>query len=175
MAKDAPAPEVPATPATNAVTISLDDLKGLLETASKGGAASVMEALGIAKATPSADRTPDEAFAQTMRDQRPSGPALDVQRVPCKSENTEATFTALVLRGTVIDLAEYTHPQGVEMEQQAGGLAPNGMPKKTKLNGSEISNPAYDQWLWETYWQADIRTYNGKALRKGAIVAQASA
>jgi hypothetical protein len=83
--------------------------------------------------------------------------------VPCKSEETGATFDAHVLEsrkypnGRIVALRGYTHPAGVEISQLQGGLVPEGM---AVFNPDARSYTVqYKQWRWETFYQVDLRRY----------------
>jgi hypothetical protein len=65
----------------------------------------------------------------------------------------------------VRNLLKYTLPAGHDRHQNAGGLVPNGMSmKELGMDHQEKLADGYKQWLWETFWQADLRRFVGRQL-----------
>jgi hypothetical protein len=62
----------------------------------------------------------------------------------------------------VVELLEYTHPAGIDIPQDQGGLAPNGIGVKTR-NGSGLAleSPQYKHWKYTTFWRRDLAEYVG--------------
>lgn len=111
------------------------------------------------------EASPNEQFEAMMRGRRGlDEPKLPVVEVPnCKSHVTGATFTARITRGIVTEIAEYKHPAGTDLHIDQGGLVTNGL--EIKDTHGQL-HPHYKQWLWENFWQLDIRTHVGRALPK---------
>lgn len=92
--------------------------------------------------------------------------------VPCKSEETGATFEAHVLesrdakfpQGRIVGMRNYTHPEGVEVYQSNGGLVPDGMQILVHGAAAGTYTPEFKQWRWTTFYQTDLRRYVQRAL-----------
>jgi len=66
---------------------------------------------------------------------------------------------------TVRNLLNYTLPEGHDRHQAQGGIVPNGMTmKEIGADHQEKLSDGYKQWLWESFWQADLRRFVGKQL-----------
>lgn len=111
------------------------------------------------------------------------------RRVACKSDETGATFTAVVVEskahpaGRIVALEGYTHPEGVATYQADGGLVPTGMQIMKAGVGAPVPGQVlakhdlcieYMQWRWVEFWQKDIRRYSGKGLTASAAVEAAA-
>jgi hypothetical protein len=94
--------------------------------------------------------------------------------VPCRSEETGATFAAHVVEsrrfpnGRIIGLRDYKHPEGVYTFQSNGGRVPDGMPILRNANeapgeGRELQKhqlaPSYLE-----FWKRDLSRYVGREL-----------
>ncbi len=102
------------------------------------------------------------------------------RHVECKSEETGATFTALVIEsakhpsGRITQLLNYKHPKGVCTYESHGGLVPNGYqilnsgPGMPQNDGEGLLRHEfvihYLQWRWVEFWQKDLKRYVGKEL-----------
>ena len=100
--------------------------------------------------------------------------------VPWRSEETGATATAHVVEGKTLkngritQLIGYAHPSEAYLHQNEGGHVPDGFPiwkdgsARTITEGKEPEigdlDPAFKQWRWEQYYQADLRRCIGKEL-----------
>ncbi len=127
--------------------------------------AALAAAQAQAQARPQAfiEATPNEQFEAMMRGRRGlDEPRIPVEVVPdCKSHQTGATFTAEITRGIVTGIVDYKHPSGIDLHIDQGGLVTNGL--EIKDTHGQL-HPQYKQWLWENFWQLDIRTHVGRAL-----------
>lgn len=108
------------------------------------------------------------------------------REVACKSEWTGATFIACVVEskahphGRIVELKNYTHPQGVSTFTSAGGLVPEGMqimragtgapPEDGRIIPKHDLTPFYMQWRYTEFWQRDINMYAGKELRSSMAI-----
>ncbi len=100
--------------------------------------------------------------------------------VPWRSEETGATATAHVVEGKTLkngritQLIGYAQPSEAYLHQNEGGHVPDGFPiwkdgsARTITEGKEPEigdlDPAFKQWRWEQYYQADLRRCIGKEL-----------
>lgn len=116
-----------------------------------------------------APKPPDdeEQFArlQKMASERPFAPDIPWGRV---LSPTGATFIPRVIpskthpKGRVVDLLEYTHPEGVDRHQSDGGLVPDGHPILVTNKAGQMLSADYKQWKYTTFWRQDLNTYVGK-------------
>lgn len=105
---------------------------------------------------------------------------LKFRAIAGRSPDTGATFTMIVLEsrrfpnGRVARLENYRRPKEAYLPQSQGGLMPDGQqiwldPKNQMALGddtpSHMLNRFFKQWLYETFWQADLRRMAGHALR----------
>jgi hypothetical protein len=93
--------------------------------------------------------------------------------IPCKSEETGATFDAHVLesrdaklypQGRIVNLRNYKHPEGTETYQSNGGLVPDGLQILVHGAGPGTYTDTYKQWRWTTFYQTDLRRYVQRAI-----------
>jgi hypothetical protein len=111
------------------------------------------------------------------------------RKVPCRSEETGATFTACIVEsrscpaGRFVTLEDYRHPAGVMTYQSNGGLVPDGMQilragTAAPSEGAQIPkhdfNPYYLQWRWTEFYQRDLRRFAGKPLLASHAIDQAA-
>ena len=83
-------------------------------------------------------------------------PPLPVTTVEGCCSTTGSTFTAKIdHNGRVVDLLDYTWPDGVDVGADSGGLCPSGY---------TIGSKFHDHWKWTDFRQADINTFVGKPL-----------
>lgn len=149
-----------------------------------------------------------EAIGQAIRENREPGPfqragysperiaelteppkAKKWRRVACRSEDTQATFTACVVEskqfpaGRIVALENYTHPPGVAVYQSEGGLVPTSMqilragtaaPEEGRNPPKHDLTPYYMQWRWEEFWQKDLRRHAGKELKRQHAIDEAA-
>lgn len=117
--------------------------------------------------TSAAQLTADEqvnALVKQIREGE-NRPVHKIERLPCKSEETGATFVAVVQTsghhpaGFVLTLDAYTMPDGVEVHKADGGLVPDGLTVRRK--DGELTRE-YKQWVWVNFYQADLRRHVGK-------------
>jgi hypothetical protein len=99
----------------------------------------------------------------------PSPPVTMVPR--CTSIITGATFDAKIVHGVVCEIPNYAYPDGWDRHQNEGGRVPNGMDlympgmlDSGESSGGRVRSPAYKQWLYESFWKADLQFYIGKPL-----------
>jgi hypothetical protein len=88
--------------------------------------------------------------------------------------DAELHFAPVVVNGKIIgksgapivrNLLNYKLPAGHDRHLNAGGLVPNGMSmKELGMDHQEKLSDGYKQWLWETFWQADLRRFVGRQL-----------
>jgi hypothetical protein len=65
--------------------------------------------------------------------------------------------------GTVKTLINYRYPDGFDRHIKDGGVVPEGMEiHDQSKEGAERAG--YGQWLAETFWQADLKRFCGRAL-----------
>jgi hypothetical protein len=107
----------------------------------------------------------DEQFSAEIAQRKGlDRPPLKVETIPAVTSQSGAMFGVETdHNGRVRALVNYTHPTGYDKHEQDGGIAPNGYP---------IGDANYKQWLWETFWQADINQFIGKPLPKHLARAQ---
>jgi len=102
--------------------------------------------------------------------------------VPGKSEETDATFTMVVVEsrrfpnGRIVRLENYREPEGCFKPMSQGGRAPDGatiwanaqhyQPVKGERPPKNVIHPYYRQYLYETYWKADLGRLVGKSFRE---------
>lgn len=114
---------------------------------------------------PTTGMTPDERHELMMSELRgkgrPGPPESTIEG--CRSEDTGATFNARTVSGKVVNLDAYTLPAGLDKHVSEGGLVPEGM-----VITNEGDDWAYRQWVWTTFWQADLRRFIGKPLPPSA-------
>lgn len=102
------------------------------------------------------------------------------RRVACKSDETGATFTAIVLEsrtfpaGRISQLADYKHPPGTMTYKADGGHVPDfmqimragvGAPEEGRSYPKHDLTPDYLQWRFVEFWQKDINRFSGKELK----------
>ena len=143
-----------------------------------------MQRVGAPPEKPRA-KTPDELHAQLMgelRGQTVDPIALGLVDVVegCTSDVSGASFDAEVNfpiatidgkvagklpgPGRVVKLLNYKEPEGIRVHTRDGGLVPDGMVMTENYgNGPEMAD-GYKQWVWENFWQADLRRFVGKPL-----------
>lgn len=116
--------------------------------------------------------------AQVKRLEEPGKP-LRWRRVACKSDATEATFTAYVSEsrshpnGRIIALENYEHPPGTHTYRANGGLVPDqlqilraglGAPQEGDKVPRHDYNIYYLDWRYKEFWLVDLTRFGGKAL-----------
>lgn len=146
-----------------------------------------------------AEMTTAEAIAQLAASLKPQGPleqagltpqAIDqltkpptpkkYRMIPCKSEETGATFTAHVVEskkypnGRIVSLHDYTHPEGMFTYARDGGRVPDNFPILKDANGGALGEGVklekhqlsvmYLQWRWTEFWQRDLSRFVGKEI-----------
>lgn len=86
--------------------------------------------------------------------------------IACKSD-TGATFDARIVRsrafptGRIVCLENYQHPAGYDKHLRDGGLVSDGVPLRDHQTGQFL--PLFKQYLYETYWKADLQYFVGRA------------
>lgn len=131
MSKEKPISAAPAIPEPT-VQVPASTLADLIAAAVDRRVAEIMTAKG-----------PDERIADAMAAQRGQNmPAPHEALVDCVSPITGATFTARMLMPRrpgapwrVVELLDYTRPEGWDRLQQDGGLVPNGVELKNEVTG----------------------------------------
>lgn len=137
--------------------------------AAKSGAeaalAGVAERSGPAAVGRWDDLSPNEQFLEQMKERRGARlPPIPTETIKgLVSDFTGSTFSAEVQHGIVVTLGDYAYPTGFDSHQEEGGIVPNRM---TILDTNGQPSPEYRQWRWENFYQADLRSYVGKALPK---------
>lgn len=146
-----------------------------------------------------------DAIGAAIRQNRPQGPLEQAgfsperiaelteppapkrwREVPCKSDDTGATFTAVVVEsksfkeGRIIEIRDYQHPKGVATFQKDGGLVPDGMQiMRAGMAGPDRDpntipkqdyTPFYLQWRWAEFWKRDLRRFAGSELKPSMMV-----
>lgn len=109
----------------------------------------------------------EEQFAQLqkMASERPFPPDVPWGRV---LSPTGATFVPRVIpskahpKGRVVELLEYTYPEGVDRHQSDGGLVPDGHPILVTNKAGQMQSADYKQWRYLTFWRQDLTTYVSK-------------
>lgn len=105
------------------------------------------------------------------------------RKIPWRSD-TGATAIATVVEGDpkkfphgrVTELEAYTHPPEAYVHESEGGHVPDGQPiwangrqaphlREGEEPDPQVLDPLYRQSRWERYYQADLRTWMGKALQ----------
>jgi hypothetical protein len=100
------------------------------------------------------------------------------KRVPLKSEDTDATFDAIVVEsakhpnGRIVRIENYRHPEdGMTTHVSAGGRVPDGMQITSKEGTDANSNSnltvEFKRWRMEYFLQRDFRFYIGRGLQDG--------
>lgn len=129
-------------------------------------------------------RTLEEKFTGDMAAMRGHDrPPLVERMIACKSPATGSTFQARIVesrgwpQGKVVDLVDYTHPDGIDKHVADGGIVPDGLnirigadrAGKAKLpDGTEITisvgdfTPEYKMWKYAEYWKRDLVEFVGK-------------
>lgn len=158
------------------ITLSEDQLNRLIQDASKSAVAAYVAAHEPPKPE---DMTADGQFHRWVDNMKGHDrPATPMRKVACKSP-TGATFVAVVADsrthpgGRVINLEQYRHPEGVDRYQADGGLVPDGFPMAG--GDGKASSSLYKQWRWESFYQADLRSFVGKPLPPHVIVEEPKA
>jgi hypothetical protein len=149
----------------------------------------LLERLERLEAGRASNLTPDQQFHKTLETIR--GSTDDVETIGlvevvegCKSDlgapdadgtmrgatfDAEIHYTPVMNGGKlvaktskcrVVQLLRYRWPDGFDKHVSQGGLVPDGLEIKSDAN----ARSGYDQWLWETFLQADTRRFVGKAL-----------
>ncbi len=119
-----------------------------------------LQALAAEKATqPQAfvDASPNEQF-QAMSDARRGrdNPPLTTTIVEGIVSATGGKFDVKIdHRNRVVDLLNYTWPEGHDKPVAAGGLVPDGY---------KIGETLHKHWMWTDFRQADINAFVGKPL-----------
>lgn len=119
-----------------------------------------------------APMTEDEKLADLARQYSGVDRAVPREKlVPCVSEDTGATFTARVIEsrsdpnGRIVELLDYKRPDGCD--RHVDDMPPGLVPKGLMIHRSDNGHPTlqYKQWLWTTFWQADLRRFVGLPLK----------
>lgn len=155
-------------PAPAAEPSTFDAIKALAEAISKNGQPSPLDMAGISK------ERQDALMGKTAKPMR-------FKRVPGRSQDTEATFTMIVVEsrkyptGRVVRLEDYKEPAGCFTPVSQGGRVPDGatiwadgqhhQPDHGKRPPKNAIHAYHRQYLYETYWKADLGRIVGKALR----------
>jgi hypothetical protein len=90
--------------------------------------------------------------------------------LPFLSPESNATMLLRVIEskgypdGRIVDLLEYTYPEGFDVYQHAGGLVPDGLQMTRPDNGHKL--PKYNQWLYDTFWKRDLNAYVGRPMSR---------
>lgn len=103
------------------------------------------------------DASPNEQF-QSMSDARRGrdNPPLPTSIVEGIVSTTGAKFDVKIDHNNrVVDLLNYTWPDGVHTPASAGGISPDGYP---------VGSVNHKHWLWTDFRQADINAFVGKQL-----------
>ncbi len=161
------------------IELTEEQLDAKIAAASKAGAEAAIAAFVAAQPkhpepppTDVAGQT-DAQFQATMADRRGQHrPPAAEERIPCRSHETQATFTARVVRNTVVELLDYTHPPGHD-KHAPDGIVPHGFPILDSV--TKQRTPDFKQWLWTQFWQTDLRAYIGKPLPRFLRIEQAQA
>lgn len=94
--------------------------------------------------------------------------------VGCKSPDTGATFDVQVNEAGIIQsLPNYAEPDGLDKQQQDGGLVPNGLPIADP--GTGRLTVAFKQWRYENYFRHDLGRYVGKKFAPYLLIDQSKA
>jgi hypothetical protein len=104
---------------------------------------------------------------------RPKAPPDFEKRLACKSpddDGTGATFDAIVApsstfpQGRCVRLENYKHPADLDARVSALGLPTR------KDDAGRYTEATTKQWMYVTFWQADLRRFVGKPLPAHIIV-----
>jgi hypothetical protein len=102
------------------------------------------------------------------------------RKILWRSEETGATGVAHVVEsrkfphGRITAIESYTHPAEAYTHESEGGKVPDGFhmwagQQRTIPEGQEPHvgdlNQAFKQWRYETFYQADLRFYNGREVK----------
>jgi hypothetical protein len=120
----------------------------------------------LRQAPPPPEATEEEKFKaiEKMAAERPLFPEFKHGRVKSR---TGATFVPRIVasrthpKGRVVDLLEYQYPDGVDVPQDMGGLAPTGMAISHTGEGGFRYTTRYKQWRYETFYRKDLTDYVG--------------
>lgn len=145
-----------------------DDLKAQIAALKASQPAEIVKAvLDAVQQGAKIDR--DKDAAEKLRDEIRNRPAPGaVTYVFQRSEQTGATFWAKVAasntfpQGRVIDLMQYTHPEGTEVSQDNGGLYPSGSPEIKEPSGAYSAY--FKSWRWNEFFKRDLQSLVGRAL-----------
>jgi hypothetical protein len=103
---------------------------------------------------------------ERLASERPTLKEIPQQRVRSR---TGATFIPRVVcsrpfpKGRVVELLEYTHPEGLDRRIEEGGLVPDGL-LPGKEGQSARGNPIqFKQWKYTNFWKRDLETYVGSS------------
>lgn len=169
MAKDKPVDvEFPIINSLPAEPSTYDAIRALAEAIAKNGQPSALDMAGISK-----DKQ-DALMGKTAKPVR-------YRKVPGRSQETEATFTMIVVEsrkfpsGRVVRLEDYREPDGVFKPMSQGGRVPDGatiwadgqhyQPVPGQRPPKNAIHTYHRQYLYETYWKADLGRLVGKQLR----------
>lgn len=147
---------------------TFEAIRALAEAIAKSGQPSALDMAGISK------ERQDALMGKTAKPMR-------FRKVPGRSQETEATFTMIVVEsrkfpsGRVVRLEDYREPDGCFRPISQGGRVPDGatiwsdgqhyQPEAGKRPPKNAIHPYHRQFLYETYWKADLGRLVGKPLR----------
>lgn len=140
------------------VTLTAADLQSLIRDAVRAQVLDLMTA-----------KTPDEQIREAIDRQRGIGrPTAPEFLVACRSPITGSTFTARLVAsktlGTrVIEILDYTRPDGWDRKKCDGGLVEDG-DQMPLLEADGKPGKRYVKWLYETFWLRDADEVGGKPL-----------
>jgi hypothetical protein len=107
-------------------------------------------------------------------------PSQKYREIPWQSQETGATGIAHVIEsrgmknGRITRISGYTRPREAYVKQSDGGRVPDGFEMwregpmllpEDREPPPGIFNPVFNQWLWETFYQADLRFYIGREIQ----------